>query len=156
MALTSSTSVPGLLAANASVIDTPVTATLLPVVAVSALGSVMAGPVDAVVVAAAAGRGATAGASLSAATAAERGAPMISISNGSLPRLTEMLLALLAVSIDAVPVSGSNTSIADAASGSVTVTLCVVPPSFHSPIQKEPSDFSISIELSVDCVPDKL
>lgn len=36
-------------------------------------------------------------------------APTISISSGSLPRLTEMLLVLLALWIAVVPVTGSNT-----------------------------------------------
>ena len=67
-----------------------------------------------------------------------------------------MLLALLALAIEDVPVTGSNTSISDAAEGSVTVTVCVVPPSFHNPIQNVPLDFSIRIELSVDWVPERL
>ena len=79
-----------------------------------------------------------------------------SISSGSLPRVTEMLPVLLALWMDDVPVTGSNTSISDAADPRFTVTECWLPLSSHRPIQNEPSDFSIRIELSPDCVPDRL
>ena len=67
-----------------------------------------------------------------------------------------MLLALLALSIADVPVIGSKTSISEAVDGRFTVTVCWLPLSFHRPIQNEPFDFSIRIELSPDCVPDRL
>src|SRR5579872_6226122 len=71
-------------------------------------------------------------------------AGITSISNGSFPRFTVMLLVLLALAIDDVPVTGSNTRICDAVEPRLTVTLCVPALSSHSAIQSLPLDFCIS------------
>ncbi len=78
---------------------------------------------------------------------------MTSISSGSLPRLTEIVLVLAALVIAVVPVTGSNTSISDAAVPSVSVTVWAEAVASHSASQSLPLDVWISSVWSVLWLP---